>query len=548
MLVFLAERKLLRPADIRTPAKASIEELLRFHDRRYVESLDEAESMALIFGTCLSPPAARQVLRFQRLATGATIDALRTAVRGGGTALNLSGGFHHATADSGGGFCVFNDIAVAIRSIRTEGFEGRVLVVDLDLHDGNGTRDAFRADDSVFTLSVHNRHWDDTRAVESAAIELGDDVEDGPYLDTVARVLPGIVSDFNPEAALYLAGADPARDDPLGNWRISEDGIFERDRFVLDTLRELKPGMPVVILAGGGYGLGAWRYTARLLAWLGSGKDVRPPPKQRTDLMFAKRLRDREARKGVGDLWNWSLTEEDLGLLAPDQAVESRFLGHFSRFGLELLFEQAGVFQRLRSIGYTNPMLDIDTSSPLGHTIRMYGDGTRQDLLMEWRIRRDRRAVPGMEVLYVEWLLLQNPKARFTESAPALPGQQYPGLGLLGTIASISRFICRELKLDGVMFIPSQYYMAAIASHYLCFLDPEGEAWFNALQDFLGNYTLAEASALIAGGKVLDEKTRTPVQWRVVKLILPVSRRMKRMVAVERRRAGPVERPSFVLA
>src|SRR5262249_1369177 len=151
--------------------------------------------------------------------------------------VNLGGGFHHARRDRGQGFCLFNDVAVAMAALRRSGFTGRVLVVDLDLHDGDGTRSLFAADPTVFTYSVHNRNWDDAAAVGTAAIELGSGGGDARLLATVGETLPPIVAAHRPELVVYLAGCDPAADDGLGDWQLTLDGMLARDRTVVELVR-----------------------------------------------------------------------------------------------------------------------------------------------------------------------------------------------------------------------------------------------------------------------------------------------------------------------
>jgi acetoin utilization deacetylase AcuC-like enzyme len=192
-------------------------------------------------------------------------------------ALHLSGGLHHARPETGGGFCVFNDVAVAITALRADGFDRPVLVVDLDLHDGNGTRAAFAHDPTVFTFSIHNRHWDQEEAEASRSVELAGEVDDARYLETLRAELPPIVEELRPGMVFYLAGTDVAADDKLGNWRLTAAGILARDRFVLESFGGRRPDLPFVLTLAGGYGKQTWRYTARFLAWLIGGRAIEPP-------------------------------------------------------------------------------------------------------------------------------------------------------------------------------------------------------------------------------------------------------------------------------
>src|SRR5690606_30822850 len=125
--------------------------------------------------------------------------------------------------------------------LRARQYRDPILVVDLDLHDGNGTRAAFLDDPAVHTYSIHNAPWDDATGVASTSIALGTDVGDAEYLETLRRTLPPIIRSHRPGLVFYIAGCDPATDDALGDWRISAEGMLARDRFVIETLRESAP-------------------------------------------------------------------------------------------------------------------------------------------------------------------------------------------------------------------------------------------------------------------------------------------------------------------
>ncbi|MFI5008374.1 MAG: hypothetical protein ACHQKZ_13085, partial [Solirubrobacterales bacterium] len=154
VLAALDDAGLLPAGALSEPRPASIETLLRVHTHEYLQSLQEGAALIHILGTEVTSQEAEQTLDLQRLMVGGTIQATRLALRTGGVAVHLGGGFHHALADRGMGFCVFNDVAVAVARLRARGFEEPILVVDLDLHDGNGTRAIFARDESVHTYSL----------------------------------------------------------------------------------------------------------------------------------------------------------------------------------------------------------------------------------------------------------------------------------------------------------------------------------------------------------------------------------------------------------
>ncbi len=530
ILAFLVEEGLIRREDISVPRRAQLYNILAVHDEAYVESLARREEVSAIAGVELSDGEAESFLELARLMTGGTIQATRLALITGGIGVNVGGGFHHAARDRGMAFCPYNDMAVAIQRLRRRGFREPVLVVDLDVHDGNGTRTIFKDDPTVHTYSVHNEHWAETEAVASTAIALGADVGDEVYLGTLLKTLPGVMESVRPGLVLYVAGCDPAADDRLGNWCITPEGMLSRDRFVVDLCRRRADPVPMAIVLGGGYGEGAWRYSARFFSWLLAGTAMEPPPTEELTLRRFRVLKatlDPAALVSEPGELGWTLTEEDLAGILPGRGHQTRFLRYFSRHGVELTLERFGILDALRARGFTNPVISLDLDHPLGHTLRIYGDPARTELLVELRVNRSLRVVEGMEVLVVEWLLLQNPRMPFTPTRPRLPGQQHPGLGMLREILGWLVMIAEILELDGIFYVPSHYHVAVQSRSLVRFLDPEDEAWFRAVQAAVGHLPLDQADAAVHGGCLVDDATGEAVEWRSCPMVLPVSERLK---------------------
>jgi acetoin utilization deacetylase AcuC-like enzyme len=169
-----------------------------------------------------------------------------------GIACNLAGGTHHAHRDFGSGFCIFNDLGVAPRMLRQAGRIRTALIVDLDVHQGDGTAQIFAGDHSVFTFSMHcARNFPFRKCASDLDVELDEGVEDEEYLRTLAGVLPGLLEQVKPDIVFYDAGVDPHRDDKLGKLALTDAGLHRRDRFVLEEC--VKRGMPVACVIGGGY-------------------------------------------------------------------------------------------------------------------------------------------------------------------------------------------------------------------------------------------------------------------------------------------------------
>jgi hypothetical protein len=226
---------------------------------------------------------------------------------------------------------------------------------------------------------------------------------------------------------------------------------------------------------------------------------------------------------------DWGLTEEDLLGLVTQQ--ETRFLATFSRHAVELQLEQLGVLDKVRTLGFETPTLVLDIPRGLDQVLRLYGGPHRTDLLMELKASRSRGIVPDAEVIEIGWLLLQNPRASFAANRPQLPGQEHPGLGLLREVVSWLIVVCERLRLDGIAFVPSQYYMAGVGARHLKFVDPAHQGRFEALHAAIRTLGFAQANQALNAGEVVDDATGEPVRWEPRPMVLPVSDRLRARVA-----------------
>ncbi len=527
ILAFLDQEGLLARRDMARPLPASMEALLRVHRAEYLETLDRVETATHVFGVQVTDAQRQRALELQRLAAGGTIQTFRIARRSRRCAVNLGGGLHHATPNAGMAFCLLNDVAVGIAHLRHYGFDAPILVVDLDLHDGNGTRAVFADDQSVHTFSIHNQDWEPLAAVASTSIALGTGVDDETYLEAIRQTLPPVVESHEPGFVVYVAGTDPAADDRMGDWQVSEAGMLGRDRFVIETIRQRRGNVPVGIVLAGGYGRRAWRYTARFVAWL-AGNEVLDPPDELE--LTLRRFRARAVQPFEGEDEGWGLTEDDLFAITPGQTKGGRVLGVFSKHAIELSLERAGFLEELVRRGYACPTVGIQAGSGLGETIRVHGDAERTELVMEVRLNRSSRVVPQMDVLYVEWLLLQHPRAAFTKVNPRLPGQDHPGLGLLREVVAWLVVLCETLGLDGLASVPAQYYMAVLGRHQMRFVDPEARARFETLHATLRDLPLVDAVRALEEGRVIDDATGEAVRWEGAVQVYPVSDRLRELV------------------
>jgi acetoin utilization deacetylase AcuC-like enzyme len=233
------------------PARVARQDLLLVHTADYVDRftggrLTSEEERRLGF------PWSESLVERSYRATGGTSEAARHAIEHG-IAMNLAGGTHHAFPDHGEGFCVFNDVAVAIRALQRDDRISRAAIIDLDVHQGNGTHAIFSTDDSVFTFSMHGgRNYPFRKVAGRLDVELADRTGDDEYLTALTSVLPRVLADARADLVVYLAGADPHERDRLGRLSLTFDGLARRDSIVLDLCREV--GLPVVVTIAGGYG------------------------------------------------------------------------------------------------------------------------------------------------------------------------------------------------------------------------------------------------------------------------------------------------------
>ncbi|MFO1310537.1 MAG: histone deacetylase [Burkholderiales bacterium] len=247
----LRERVAAVAADrMHVPDAATDAELRHVHDPAYLHAVFDGTLDAPAMRRIGFPWSAAMVERSRR-STGATIAACRSALESG-CGINLAGGTHHAHAGFGEGFCVFNDAAVAARAMQAEGRVARVLVLDLDVHQGDGTAAIFAEDPSVFTCSMHGRaNFPFRKSRSDLDVELDDGTSDAAYLAALSAVVPRALDRARPGLAIYLAGADPFEGDRLGRLSLTKAGLAARDRLVLDAL--LARGIPVAIAMAGGY-------------------------------------------------------------------------------------------------------------------------------------------------------------------------------------------------------------------------------------------------------------------------------------------------------
>jgi acetoin utilization deacetylase AcuC-like enzyme len=230
------------------------------HDPDYVDQVLTASVPPLKerrIGYAVTPAIARR----SRLTVGGTFLSARLALLHG-YAANVAGGSHHALPDTGAGYCVLNDLAIAANRLIAEGAANLILILDLDVHQGDGTAVLTAGRDDIFTVSLHaDRNFPVRKARSSVDVPLPDGIEDEAYLDILTRTLPGVLDSFRPDLILYQAGVDPHRDDRLGRLALTSEGLVARDRLVMGEA--IRRGIPLASTLGGGYGADMHQIAAR---------------------------------------------------------------------------------------------------------------------------------------------------------------------------------------------------------------------------------------------------------------------------------------------
>ncbi|HEY6220977.1 MAG TPA: histone deacetylase [Candidatus Eisenbacteria bacterium] len=246
----IVRRGLIRDEEIIAPKRATMEQVLRVHDRAYVDKLVSG-NLSVLEEMVLELPYSKPLVEASFLCAGGSIQAARLAMDRK-IGINLAGGFHHAFPDHGEGFCVFNDIAIAIRDLQHEKRIRRAAVIDVDVHQGNGTAAIFKDDPSVFTFSIHEEdNYPSVKPPSDRDIGLDTGADGATYLAALEHWVPKILRQHRPELVAYVAGADPFQEDQLGRLRLTREDLRKRDRLVLRAA--VNESIPVVCFLAGGY-------------------------------------------------------------------------------------------------------------------------------------------------------------------------------------------------------------------------------------------------------------------------------------------------------
>lgn len=497
---YLADRAGVPLSDFHLPPLASFEELARVHTHDLLDELARPAPLARVFAADPAEIRVDEIWHTVRHAVGGTVTAARLALERKGSVLNLLGGFHHAFPDKAGGLCPVNDIAVAIAALRADGFRGRVAILDLDAHPPDGTAACLARDPSVWIGSLSASNWGALPNVDE--ILLPPVTDDAAYLTALDELLGRMPA---PDLAFVVAGGDVLGGDKMGLLAMTLDGVRRRDLRLVDALA----ARPAVWVPGGGYHADSWKVLAG--TGLALTRHSRAPVDPRYDPLAARfsAIAGKLGAKELGGSHEFTTAdmEESLGL-GPDRG-RKLLLGFYSAAGVELGFERLGILPFLRRLGFGAFRVAIDEVGT-GDRLRLYGSAAGQEhMLVEAVMARQR--VGDEDLLFVNWLKLENPLASFSDSRPRLPGQEKPGLGLARESGEVFQRIAHRLQLAGLAFRPSWYHMAFAARRGFRFVDPERQGRFEALVRDLAGMSLLDATIAASEGRL--RMNGAPYAW-----------------------------------
>lgn len=266
----LIKEKLVRHKHILVPDMVGYEDMALVHNDDYLTEIKDPLKVAQLLRIGEVDPWDSYILEFFRTVTGGTIIASEYVIKKGGMAFNLGGGFHHAQSDRAAGFCLINDVAIAIEKLRIKYDLSRILIIDLDYHQGDGNLDFYRENSDVFTFSMHATKWVEAEKETNIDILLPHNISGSQYMDILKSNLEPIFDSFNPELVFYIAGSDPYKLDTLCDLNLSREDMLDRNLYVSNLVENRK--LPMVVVAGGGYGAESWKIYYDYIAAILRGK------------------------------------------------------------------------------------------------------------------------------------------------------------------------------------------------------------------------------------------------------------------------------------
>jgi len=252
----LISDKILKTKSILQPNTVTFSDINLVHTEKFIQHIKDPIAVNQLLKIEINSLWDNSVLEYFMAVTGGTIYGACKSLEYNAPVFNFGGGFHHAQPEVAEGFCLLNDVAIAIKKIKKEKNVNNILIVDLDYHQGNGNAIIFQDDPNVFTLSIHADHWIDEIGVSNRDILIQSDISNEDYMALIEKELSQVLEKFIPEIIFYIAGSDPYEKDQLADMKINRETMLKRNMYVVTKAKELNK--PIIILPGGGYGKDSW--------------------------------------------------------------------------------------------------------------------------------------------------------------------------------------------------------------------------------------------------------------------------------------------------
>jgi len=517
VLYFFLRHKIVSSGEVRAPKPISYASLAHIHESDYLHSLSQPGALCRIFAVDSNELMEAELLHSLRLACAGTVEAAQWSLKTKLPALNLLGGFHHAAPSRGAGFCIFNDVAVAIAKLRAQGFEGPVNILDLDAHPPDGTAECMKLLGSVWVGSLSASRWNEMPGVDETVLPEGCD--DKTYMEALRGLLERMPS---AELNFVLAGGDVLADDKLGQLALSLAGARERELMVAAKLSKRSS----VWLPSGGYGPNAWKVFAGAGLALAYGS-TQPIPENFDPMAERFRhLSQPEKRKHSTLKESIQLVDSDVGFW---RQGSPKLLGVYSSEAIEFALEKFQFFHVVRRLGYSEFRVELSRKNEWDK-VRILGQcALGVVLLAECELGIGR--VRERPVLYINWLSLRHPMAEFCKHRPQLPGQDVPGLGLMTETAHFLSLLAKERHLEGVAFKPSWYHMAYVAKRFCQFAEAKRQGRFLALLRDLKPWPLLVATQALVEKKV--HLKGEPYSWEPLDMVHSLSEKFTEELRAE---------------
>ncbi|MCO4745846.1 MAG: histone deacetylase [Proteobacteria bacterium] len=481
----------LRSFDVHTPRRIALPDLARVHTDSWLAETTDREVLADVIGAPIEDVNVAHVLRTFRLGCGGTLEATEWALEHQQPALNLLGGFHHASPERGSGLCVYNDVAASIATVRAQGFTKPIGVLDLDAHPPDGIAACLADVPDVFIGSISGSDWGELEGVDETCIPGADDET---YLEALRALLERMP---RCDLVYVLAGGDVLKDDHFGLLELTVHGARRRDQAVRGAIA----GAASVWMPAGGYSNQAWRVLTHTGLTLAGLDRVSIPGGAITTLTreferIANTLTDEELS---GPLFS----ESEIIAMLGGPGGEPRLLGTYTVDGVEAALQAYGFLEPIRRLGYRDLDVKLEVGGAFDRlTLTGEAKGLRH-VLVEASVAREH--LNGHVFLLVNWFTLRHPIGQFSERRPRLPGQEVPGLGLSKEAVLLFERVAKRLALDGVLIRPAGFHIAWSARRAFVFLDAHRDGRFVAMcRDLVEaqGHSVLQASKATAEGRV----------------------------------------------